>query len=70
MVDTALLQCSGLAERHAALTNHGGMCGGSGACRMSAADKGYDTKDFVKEMRGMNVTPHVSQNTKRQAGSH
>ena len=28
-----------------------------------------DTKDFVKEMRGMNVTPHVSQNTKRQGGS-
>jgi IS5 family transposase len=34
-----------------------------------AADKGYDTKDSVKEMRGMNVTPHVSQNTKRQGGS-
>jgi hypothetical protein len=34
-----------------------------------AADKGYDTKDFVKEMRGMNVTPHVSQNTKRPGGS-
>jgi len=33
-----------------------------------AADKGYDTKEFVKEMRGMNVTPHVSQNTKRQGG--
>jgi hypothetical protein len=34
-----------------------------------AADKGYDTKDFVSEMRGMNVTPHVSQNTKRPGGS-
>jgi IS5 family transposase len=34
-----------------------------------AADKGYDTKDFVKEMRHMNVTPHVSQNAKRQGGS-
>jgi IS5 family transposase len=33
------------------------------------ADKGYDTREFVKEMRGMNVTPHVSQNTKRQGGS-
>jgi hypothetical protein len=30
-----------------------------------AADKAYDTKDFVSEMRGMKVTPHVSQNTKR-----
>ena len=27
-----------------------------------AADKAYDTKDFVSEMRGMDVTPHVSQN--------
>jgi hypothetical protein len=34
-----------------------------------AADKGYDTNDFVSEMRGMNVTPHVSQNTKRPGGS-
>jgi IS5 family transposase len=34
-----------------------------------AADKGYDTKDFVSEMRGMNVTPHVSQNTERPGGS-
>jgi IS5 family transposase len=33
------------------------------------ADKGYDTKDFVKEMRGMNVTPHVTQNDKRPGGS-
>ena len=23
----------------------------------------YDTQDFVKEMRQMNVTPHVAQNT-------
>jgi hypothetical protein len=34
-----------------------------------AADKAYDTKDFVKEMRGMNATPHVAQNTKRSGGS-
>jgi len=33
------------------------------------ADKAYDTKDFVSDMRGMNVTPHVSQNTKRPGGS-
>jgi IS5 family transposase len=32
-------------------------------------DKGYDTKDLVKEMRGMNVTPHVAQNLKRNGGS-
>ncbi len=34
-----------------------------------AADKGYDTKEFVREMRDMNVTPHVAQNDKRPGGS-
>jgi IS5 family transposase len=33
------------------------------------ADKGYDTNDFVKEMRSMNATPHVAQNIKRPGGS-
>ena len=27
------------------------------------ADKAYDTEDFVNELRSMNVTPHVAQNT-------
>jgi IS5 family transposase len=46
----------------------GGARGGTERITV-AADKAYDTKDFVKEMRGMNVTPHVSQNTKRSGGS-
>ena len=25
-------------------------------------DKNYDTQEFVKELRGMNITPHVAQN--------
>jgi IS5 family transposase len=33
------------------------------------ADKGYDTRGFVREMRERNVTPHVSQNTNRPGGS-
>ena len=67
VVDTALLQCSGTAERHAAMIMAERV---EGVERITlGADKGYDTKDFVKEMRGMNVTPHVSQNTKRQGGS-
>ena len=67
VVDTELRQCSGLAERHAAMIMAERV---EGVERITlAADKGYDTKDFVKEMRGMNVTPHVSQNTKRQGGS-
>jgi transposase len=67
VVDTALMQCSGTAERHAAMIMAERV---EGVARITlAADKGYDTRDFVKEMRGMKVTPHVSQNTKRQGGS-
>lgn len=67
VVDATLLQCSGLAERHAAMMMTERV---DGVGRITlAADKGYDTKDFVKEMRHMNVTPHVSQNTNRQGGS-
>jgi transposase len=67
VVDTELRQCSGMAERHAALIMAERV---DGVERITlGGDKGYDTKDLVKEMRGMNVTPHVSQNTKRQGGS-
>ncbi len=33
------------------------------------ADKNYDTKGFVAEMRRLGVTPHVAQNTTRSGGS-
>ncbi len=26
-------------------------------------DKGFDTRDFVAELREINVTPHLAQNT-------
>jgi transposase len=67
VVDTELLQCNGTAERDAAMLMAERL---EGAERVTiAADKGYDTKDFVQEMRGMKVTPHVSQNHKRSGGS-
>jgi transposase len=67
VVDTELLQCNGTAERDAAMLMAERV---EGTERITvAADKGYDTKDFVSEMRGMNVTPHVAQNTKRAGGS-
>src|SRR3954454_7176094 len=67
VVDTELVQCNGTAERDAAMMMAERV---EGVERITlAADKGYDTKDFVSEMRGMNVTPHVSQNTKRAGGS-
>ncbi len=33
------------------------------------ADKNYDTKGFVAEMRRLGVTPHVAQNNARSGGS-
>jgi len=67
VVDTELLQCNGTAERDAAMLM-AERVEGTGPITMGA-DKGYDTKDFVKEMRDMNVTPHVSQNVNRSGGS-
>jgi transposase len=67
VVDTELLQCHGSAERDAALLMVERL---EGTQRVTiAADKGYDTQGFVEEMRGMNATPHVSQNHKRTGGS-
>jgi len=67
VVDTELLQCNGTAERDAALVMAERLDGTHPVTL--GADKGYDTKDFVREMRGMKVTPHVSQNVKRSGGS-
>ena len=67
VVDTELLLCSGTAERDAVMIMAERV---EGTERITlGADKGYDTKDFVQEMRGMNVTPHVTQNDKRPGGS-
>lgn len=60
VVDMELLQANGTAERDAALLMAERI---PGASRVTVAgDKGYDTKDFVAELRQMNVTPHVAQN--------
>jgi transposase len=67
VVDTELVLCSGTAEREAALQMAGRIAGKE---RVTVgADKGYDTQEFVQEMRERNVTPHVSQNTNRKGGS-
>src|SRR5712692_9315581 len=66
VVDCELVPCSGTAEREAALRMAERI---DGEQRVTVgADKGYDTRDFVREMRERNVTPHVSQNTKRSGG--
>lgn len=67
VVDTELFQANGTAERDAALVMAERL---AGAQRVTlAADKGYDTKEFVAETRRMNVTPHVAQNERRPGGS-
>lgn len=67
VVDVEVLQANGTAERDAALLMMERL---SGEDRVTVAgDKGYDTKEFVKELRRMNITPHVAQNTVRPGGS-
>jgi transposase len=67
VVDTELVQCSGTAERDAAVRMVN-RAAGSGRITV-AADKGYDTKEFVSQMRAMNATPHVAANHTRPGGS-
>jgi hypothetical protein len=74
IVDAMLTHADGTAERDAALLmlhrqrqarrrrhQYGPISVG--------ADKGYDTRDFVRTARAMNIRPHVSQNIDRPGGS-
>ena len=61
VVCTELLLANGTAERDAAMMMAEGLPG-NGRVTL-AGDRGYDTRDFVQEMRGMQITPHVAQNT-------
>jgi transposase len=67
VVDTELMRCSGTAEREAAKMMIGSLQGS--AAVTVGADKGYDTQEFVKDLREMNARPHVAQNLKRRGGS-
>ena len=67
IVTTELFQANGTAERDAALVMLERIPGEE---RVTVgADKAYDTRDFVKERRNMQVTPHVAQNINRNGGS-
>ncbi len=63
-VGTKVTPADGRGERSAAL----GMVEDLGARHRItlAGDKGYDTKDFVEDLRRRGVTPHVAQNTNRR----
>jgi transposase len=61
IVKATVTPADGHGERDAALVMLEGV---PGQQRITvAADKGYDTRDFVAELRAMRVTPHVAQHT-------
>jgi transposase len=59
VVDTRLTQATGTAEREAAVAMAEAI---PGQQRVTlGADKNYDTRDCVRELRELRVTPHVAQ---------
>lgn len=62
LVDACLTQADGHAERMAALCMIEPFADRPQPITLRA-DKGYDARDFVNELRSMRVTPHVAQNT-------
>ena len=61
VVDAELTRASGHAERLAALAMLDRLPATSPATL--GADRGFDAKDFVMELRERQVTPHIAQNT-------
>jgi transposase len=67
IVQAEASQATGKAEREIATKLLSQL---SGSQRKTVgADKNYDTADFVKDCREMNITPHVARNDKRRGGS-
>ncbi len=62
LVDACLTLADGHAERIAALHMIEPRADRPTAITLGA-DKAYDAEDFVNELRSMNVTPHIAQNT-------
>jgi len=62
IVRATVTPADGYGERDAALTMLEGV---PGHRRITvAADKGYDTRDFVANVRALHATPHIAQQTK------
>jgi IS5 family transposase len=68
VVDACLTEANGHAERIAALHMIEPRADRPRPITL-AADKGYDAEDFVNELRSMNATPHVAQNTNRRSSA-
>ena len=61
VVDVELTQADGYAEREAALAMLERSVGGRATL---GADRAYDTRDFVWDLRGLGVTPYIAQNAR------
>jgi hypothetical protein len=61
VVDVRLTLAMGTAERDAAIDMLSEVAASPSVTL--GADRGYDTRDFVTQVRALNVTPHVAQNT-------
>ena len=66
IVETETTHADGFGERKAALAMINRRCPGERQITVGA-DKGYDTADFVADLREMNVTPHVAAKVKGSA---
>jgi transposase len=64
IVDAELTEATGYAERATALKMLERLPPMTRR-RTVAGDKGYDTKDFVADVRGLGFTPHIAPNTTR-----
>jgi hypothetical protein len=69
IVDAMVTEADGSAERDAAMLMVHSRWNERRPISSLGADKGYDTRDFVKVMREMDVRPHVTQNVNRPGGS-
>jgi transposase len=69
LVDIQVTQATGDAERTAAVDMIDRRKDAGAKPKTLGADKGYDTKDFVRNLRQRKVTPHVAANTERRGGS-
>jgi transposase len=65
IVDAMLTPATGTAEPEAALAMLGRQAGRHRATL--GADKAYDVAAFVTDLRALNVTPHIAQNTSRRS---
>jgi hypothetical protein len=62
VVEAELGSATGTIEREAAMTMVARHSPGSGRLTLGA-DKAYDVHEFVDDLRDLNITPHIAQNT-------